>query len=280
MLYIDDNIYQKGAAAGPKILEGFAAPFDAEVITRLNGPTERVTLSEFGLTPPGELPSPLLCNDVFGYVRRQADKQGFSYLRPTYGTVSRHGLIQTAASMDQVGIAAKTPEEIFSILDKIAEPRKGGSLPPDTKPRIKRAADELRNDVCDAVFYILAYAEISCNLSRYDGIKFGFRAEGYNGLEQLYTKTRTEGFSIETKFAAIFGCMMLSQEYYSKYYNKALITRRLLRESLKFDEYDVLEIPPESHLAVLCGLPSLTVNGVQLMADAGNETLLRKAVEA
>ena len=277
MLYIDDNIFQKGQPVGLEILEGFKAPFDAEVITRLNEPTERVVLSEFGLTAPSELPSPLLCNDVFGHIRRQTDAQGGCYLRPTYGTVSRYGLVQTAASMDQVGIFAKTPSEAFELLEKIGDTT---SCPPASAPRRAKAALPYSDEVCNAVFHILAYAEMSANLSRYDGIKFGFRAEGYRGLQELYTKTRGEGFSLQTKFAAIFGCMMLSQDYYSKYYEKALKTRCLIKESLKFDNYDILEVPPESHLAVLCGLPSLTVNGVQLIAGAGNESVLRKAVEA
>jgi Asp-tRNA(Asn)/Glu-tRNA(Gln) amidotransferase A subunit family amidase len=275
MVYIDDNIFQKGQPVGLKILEGFKAPFDAEVITRINEPTERITLSEFGLTAPGGLPSPLLCNDVFGHIRRQADTQGGCCLRPSYGTFSGHGLIQTAASMDQIGIFAKTPSEAFALFEKIAEPCKNGTLP---SPIRRGKVDLPYADAYDAVLHILAYAEISANLSRYDGIKFGFRAGGYKGLQELYTKTRGEGFSLQTKFAAIFGCMMLSQDYYTRYYEKALKTRRLIKDSLKFDGYDVLEVSVDCHLAVLCGLPSLTVNGVQLIAE--NEAVLQKAVEA
>jgi aspartyl-tRNA(Asn)/glutamyl-tRNA(Gln) amidotransferase subunit A len=279
MIYIDDSIMQKGkpVTAGSKMLENFIAPFDAEVITRLNEPTDRVKLSEFGLSAPGELPAPLLCNDVFGHVRRQAAAQGFSYLRPTYGAVSRVGLVQTAASMDQIGIAAKTPSEAFALIEKIAGPFKDSPLP---YPIRRTKMTPPYKNICKPVFHILAYAEISCNLSRYDGIKFGFRAEGYNGPDSLYAKTRTEGLSLEAKLAAIVGCMVLSQGYYNKYYVKALTARRIIKESLRFDEYDILELPVESHLAVLCGLPSLTVGGVQLVADAGNEKLLCEAVTA
>jgi Asp-tRNA(Asn)/Glu-tRNA(Gln) amidotransferase A subunit family amidase len=182
--------------------------------------------------------------------------------------------------MDQIGIAAGTPSEAFALLERV-------SLPPAATPRNVPALTRTTlaanclpygDDVCQAVLHILAYAEISCNLSRYDGIKFGFRAQGYSGVESLYTKTRTQGFTCDAKLAVIMGCMLLSQDYYTKYYEKALKVRHLIKESLTFDEYDVLEVPPESHLAVLCGLPSLTVNGTQLIAGAGQEELLCKAV--
>jgi aspartyl-tRNA(Asn)/glutamyl-tRNA(Gln) amidotransferase subunit A len=281
MIYIDDSIMQKGkaATAGSRILENFKAPFDATVITRLTEDTERVTLSEFGLGEPGELPEALmLCNDIFGYVRRQAARQGLCYIRPTYGTVSRYGLIPTASSMDQIGIVCKDPNEGFALLEKIADktippsvsdtpPRRGISLPPYA-------------DVCEPVMQILAYAEISSNISRYDGIKFGHRASNYRSLNDLYTKTRTEGFGLEAKLAAVMGSLVLSQEHYTRYYDKAMKIRRLIKESLPFDEYDILEVPVESPLAVLCGLPSVTFSGVQLVSDINNESLLMKAVIA
>ncbi|MCL2480037.1 MAG: hypothetical protein FWF22_11065, partial [Treponema sp.] len=96
MIYIDDSIMQKGAAAsaGSKILENFTAPFSAAVIDRITDDTRRVKLAEFGMADPGELPgSPMLCNDIFGHIRSRAAKQGLCYIRPTYGTVSRFGLI-------------------------------------------------------------------------------------------------------------------------------------------------------------------------------------------
>ncbi|MCL2003710.1 MAG: amidase family protein [Oscillospiraceae bacterium] len=277
MIYADDSIMRKGfpATAGSKMLENFIAPFTAEVLTRLDEPAERAVLSEFGLSAPGELPSPLLCNDVFGHVRRQAAKQGLCYLRPTYGTVSRYGLIPTACSMDQIGVAAKTPSEAFALLDKI---RCGDDCRPPAAPPRRAAVTPPYADVYDSVLHILAYAEISANISRYDGVKFGFRAEGYTDLDSLYTKTRTEGFGLEAKLSAMMGCLVLSREYYEIYYEKALKIRAAVKSALSFDEYDILELPVESHLAVLCGLPSLTVDGVQLAADAGGEAWLRKAV--
>jgi aspartyl-tRNA(Asn)/glutamyl-tRNA(Gln) amidotransferase subunit A len=263
MIYLDDSIMRKGlpATAGSKMLENFIAPFDAEVVTRLKGEElQSVKLAEFGLGDPGLLPEDgmMLCNDVFGHVRRQADKQGLCYIRPAYGTVSRHGLIQTAASMDQIGIVCKDPSEGFAMLDKIAEPCRGAHC--------ASVNNAILSDVHEQVLYILAYAEISSNLSRYDGVKFGFRAAGYKGLEDLYAGTRTEGFGLEAKLALIMGCLLLSQENYTRYYEKAMKLRRMIKDSLDFSQTKVQKHPVDSPLAVLCGLPSVTFNGVQLIA--------------
>ena len=299
MIYIDDSIMQKGlpATAGSKILEGFVSPFDATVVSRLNENTQRVKLAEFGLGDPGELPaSAMLCNDVFGHVRCRAVEQGLCCIRPTYGTVSRFGLIPTASSMDQIGIVCKDPHEGFSLLSAIAgHDEKDGAMfaekqysyvKPDKKPEIADLSLQPLpySGVYSQVLHILAYAEISANISRYDGIKFGFRAASYKNLDELYTKTRTEGFGLEAKLAAIMGCLILSQEYYSLYYEKAMKIRRLIKESLSFDKYDVIAMPCDSPLAVLAGLPSLAFphkgSGVQLAADVKQEGLLLAAWEA
>jgi len=289
---------QKGclATAGSKILDNFIAPFDATVITRLSEKTERVRLAEFGIGDPGDLPgTPLLCNDVFGHVRSRAVKQGLCYLRPTYGTVSRFGLIHAASSMDQIGIVAKDPAEAFSLLSAIAghDPNDGAMFP-EKNYTYKADKKELRwgdlqlidnyADIYGQVITILGYAEISNNISRYDGIKFGFRAANYKSLDDLYLKTRTEGFGLEAKLVSIMGFLVLTQDYYTKYYEKALKIRRLIKESLRFDTYDVIAAQADSHLAVLAGLPSLTFNcegsGVQLIADVKKENVLFSAWEA
>lgn len=292
MVYLDDSILQAGkiASAGSKMLRNFAAPFDAEVVTRLNEPCERAVLGEFGLEPPKSLPDGvLLCNDVFGHVRTVVAERGLCSLRPTYGTVSRYGLIPTACSMDQIGVVCRTPAEGFSLLARIAgHDEKDGAMFPDARysyekpaqaPRLHREALPYA-DLVEPVFHILAYAEISGNLSRYDGVKFGYRAENYKTLEELYTKTRTEAFGFETKLAAVMGCLALSQDHYAALYDKALRARRLIRDSLRFDLYDVLVLPVESRLPVLAGLPSLTFRGMQLAAGVKNEGALLAAWEA
>ena len=327
MIYLDDSIMQKGslATAGSKILANFTAPFDATVVRRLTEKCEPVKLAEFGLGDPGELPgSPLLCNDIFGFVRCRAVRQNLCYIRPSYGTVSRFGLIPVASSMDQIGIVCKNPTEGFSLLSAIAGqdendgamfPEKSYTYNADVKdikwstlpasgekgiPASESFAQKFiekigkkekpdsctvsHADVCRQVLHILSYAEISNNISRYDGIKFGYRSSNYKGLEDLYTKTRTEAFGLEAKLAALMGCLILSQEYYASYYDKAMKIRRLIKESLRFDKYDVIILPDDNPLAVLAGLPSLTFpyngTGIQLVADVKKENILFSAWEA
>ena len=323
-MYLDDSIMQKGrpATAGSKILENFVAPFDATVVSRLSSVlkgenTESVKLAEFGLGDPQELAGvPLLCNDVFGHVRRRAAQQGLCYIRPTYGTVSRFGLIPVAASMDQIGIVCKIPQDGFSLLQAIAGfDENDGAMFPETSYSYKAEDKEIKwgaflpsgtdsavelfikktgikaitckdnfADMYSQVMQILGFAELSSNISRYDGIKFGYRASDYRNLDELYKKTRTEGFGPEAKLAVIMGCLVLSQDYYDIYYDKALRIRRLIKEQLSFDKYDVIVLQDDNPLAVLAGLPSLTFSlngiGVQLAADVKKENVLLSAWEA
>ena len=311
MVYLDDSIMQKGCicSAGSKILENFKAPFDATVISRISETalaekTERIKLGEFGLACPGQLPvlasmSALLCNDVFGFIRRKAAEQGFCYIRPTYGTVSRYGLIPTASSMDQIGIVCKTPAEAFSFLPLIAgHDEKDGVMFPEKNYNYKTGntgsqAKEIKTGTFEdyaelgkQVLNILAFAEISNNISRYDGIKFGYRTANYKNLDELYTKTRTEAFGPEAKLAIIMGSLILSEDYYKKYYEKAMKIRRLIKESLalRLKEYNVISIAIDNPAAVLAGHPSLSFlhNGkpVQLVADVKKENDLLTAWEA
>jgi len=338
------------ATAGSKLLSGFVAPFDATVVTRMSdhgvavkGP---VKMSEFGLwdlfgaedcpetgavsVVAGGVVSFALCNDVFGQNRRQAAENGLCYLHPTYGTVSRYGLIPQVSSMDQIGVVCRNLSEGFSLLSAIAgNDEKDGAMFPEKRrhyvksekrprlgiPRgvIDRADENTKNalrrfacefdsvsaelpyfDLYKQVMYILCSAELSANISRYDGIKFGARAEGYNGVEELYTKTRTEGFSLPVKLAAIMGSAVLSGGMYAAYYEKAMRLRRLIKESVSFDEYDVALLPltvGESRyddlslyaLAPLAGFASATFSfdgaGIQLIADVNNENALLTAWE-
>ena len=297
MVYLDDSIMQKGfpATAGSKALLNFIAPFDATVVTRLQDKTERVKLAEFGLGDPGELPSPMLCNDIFGHVRSQAVQQGLCYIRPSYGTVSRYGLIPAAASMDQIGIVCNDPVEGFSLLSAIAgHDEKDGAMFDEThysfgKTNVKPLIAEWDESFpCSGVYRqvldILAYAEISCNISRYDGIKFGYRSGNYKNLDELYIKSRTEAFGPGAKLAAVMGCLILSRDYYEAYYEKAMKIRRLIKESLRFDEYDVILLSVDNPLAILAGLPSLSFTrggkGVQLAANVKHESALINAWEA
>ena len=350
---LQDGIMRKGSpvTAGSRILENFISPFDATVVTRLldnkTAIAGKTKMSEFGIDrisadrPDGgsesikvvadNVVSFSLCNDVFGKCRRQAAEHGIFYIHPTYGTVSRYGLIPLASSMDQIGVACKNLADGFNLLSVIAgnDPNDGAMFPEksysykglnrkitagvpssvvkqadeNTQKSIHGFADKLNTvdikldyfDVCKQTMYILGCAEVSNNITRYDGIKFGYRACSYTGLNDLYVNTRTEAFDLETKLAAVMGSLVLSQDQYVPYYEKAMKVRRLIRDSLRFDEYDVIILPtaisenPYNNLSLfslapLAGLPSISFShngiGVQLIADVKNENALITAWEA
>ncbi|MCL2351299.1 MAG: amidase family protein [Firmicutes bacterium] len=348
---LESGIMRKNrpAAAGSGILANFAAPFDAAVVTRLleNGVeiAGSTRMSEFGVCIAPDEPVPAsgavravadgaaaaaLCNDVFGLNRRQAAENGVCYIHPTYGTVSRFGLIPLACSMDQIGAVCRDLADGFRLLSLIAgnDPNDGAMFP-EKKYEYKRLDKKIRVGLpagvvamadgasreslrdfaakfaaADAelpyfgahrqVMTILACAEISGNLSRYDGVKFGYRSPEYGSLNELYLKSRTEGFGAETKLAVIMGVMTLSREEYVRRYDKAMRIRRLIRDSLRFGEYDVIALPAAIggsrydnlalySLAPLAGLPSVSFpyggSGIQLVADVKNESALLTAWE-
>jgi aspartyl-tRNA(Asn)/glutamyl-tRNA(Gln) amidotransferase subunit A len=337
--------------AGSKILENFISPFDATVVTRLLDNNRAIAgktkMNEFGIDRisadrPDDVSESIkvvadgaasfsLCNDVFGQCRRQAAERGVFYIHPTYGTVSRYGLIPLASSMDQIGVACKNLADGFKLLSVIAgnDPNDGAMFPEKNysyagmnkkitlgvpSSVIKQADENAQKcirgfaekfnfvnialdyfDVFKQTMYILGCAEISSNLTRYDGIKFGYRASNYKGLNDLYVNTRTEAFGLEAKLAAIMGSMVLSRDQYVPYYEKAMKMRRLIKESLRFDEYDVIVLPtaisenPYENLSLfslapLAGLPSVSFSwqggGIQLIADTKNENALITALEA
>lgn len=265
-----------------------------------------------------------LCNDYTGAVGREAAERGLYYFRPTYGTVSRYGLIPAVQSMDQIGVVCKSPDEGIRVLSIIEgyDPKDGAMLtaaspqqsadadegsgsmtrPPPAPPNMGnvrlgipvsvlkqhekkiKAEDfaggfeivefELKySDIYDQVMQILCSAELSGNISRYDGVKFGYRAKGFTGINELYTKSRTEALGPDARLAAVLGAMVLSKENYDRLYDKAMRIRRLIKESLEFDRYDVILTPSPCPLPMLCGLPALTMPyrgaGITLVADVG-----------
>lgn len=294
---LDDTIMVKGqlVTAGSKMLENFVAPFEATVVKKLNDADVAIIgkskVREFGIgtmikddfIPCGllvvkdELCDVLIANDFSGEYRRKAAEMGLVYIHPTYGTVSRFGLIQAFSSVDRLGVAARDAETAFKVLSIIAghDSNDGTSYPQesyeyncdisasdikaavayigDNTEKTKAAAEKLSateenlpfSDAVNAVQYILSCAEISNNITRYDGIKFGYRAKDYNGLNELYLKTRTEGFTLDTKLTSVMGAMVLSESYYEKYYNKSMQIRRLVKNELEalFEKYDVWFFP-------------------------------------
>jgi aspartyl-tRNA(Asn)/glutamyl-tRNA(Gln) amidotransferase subunit A len=355
---LEDSIMQKGkpVTAGSKILEHFISPVDAAVVTKLTennykiaGKTQMDEFGAFGFSR-GCLSGATeavksgraefaVCNDLFGKYRREAAENNLCYIHPTYGTVSRYGLIPAASSMDTLGICCKDLTSGFGLLSKIAgNDEKDGvmfpektysysktdkklvvAVPENVTERLNDAAQKNIKgfaakfssvnitlkyfDLYKQVMYILSSAEISNNTNRYDGIKFGFRAENYKGVNDLYIKTRTQGFGANVKLAAIMGAFVLSQDNYVPYYEKAMKIRRLIKESLRFDEYDIIILPVDISansgdaendgdmyenislfaLANLAGLACVSFSyggqGIMLVSEAKNENALLTAWE-
>ncbi|MCD7917441.1 MAG: aspartyl/glutamyl-tRNA amidotransferase subunit A, partial [Clostridiales bacterium] len=224
-------------------------------------------------------------------IRQPASYCGVTGMKPTYGAVSRYGLIAYASSLDQIGPLARTAEDCAAILDVIMgkDKRDGTSLDapcggllaglnpdltgmtvgipvdcfedgldPDVRERVLAVADvlkgrgasieEFRLPVMQYVvptYYIIAAAEASSNLSRFDGVKYGWRAQGYEDLTDLYCKTRTEGFGSEVKRRILLGTFVLSSGYYDAFYRKALQVKHVIKSAFDdaFSKYDLILMP-------------------------------------
>ena len=221
-----------------------------------------------------------LGSDTGGSIRQPASYCGVTGIKPTYGTVSRYGLIAYASSLDQIGPLARSAADCAAVLDALMgkDPRDGTSLDvpaggllssltgdvrgmkiglpadcfgegldPEVRRAVLQAADVLKSRGAQLVefdfpvmeymvptYYIIAAAEASSNLSRFDGVKYGWRAEGYEDLTDLYCKTRTQGFGSEVKRRILLGTFVLSSGYYDAYYKKTLQAKGLIKAA--FDE--------------------------------------------
>ena len=218
-----------------------------------------------------------LGSDTGGSVRQPAAFCGVIGLKPTYGRVSRYGLVAFGSSLDQIGVLARNTSDAAAVLqviagrdvhdattadvpvpDYIGETEKnlepgfrlgvsrallGEGLDDEVRRSIEAAIDtyrELGAEIVDvdlphakyaiAVYYIIATAEASANLARYDGVRYGFRAENAPGLRDMYRRTRDEGFGAEVKRRIMLGTYVLSAGYYDAYYLKAQKVRALLRQ--------------------------------------------------
>ncbi|MCL2425797.1 MAG: amidase family protein [Oscillospiraceae bacterium] len=318
---ISSSIMQKGksATAGSKMLENFISPIDATVVENIEAliDVEIVgvgAMDEFGVGGLFGEPSRALaddgvvgivasrdvdfalCNDYTGAISRAAAQYGLCYIHPTYGTVSRYGLIPAVSSIDQIGVLSKSPEGCFNGLKMIAGYNsKDGAMPVDYMIQAVKNDDEMvKRDVKDItvtelkpkfaevytqIMQIICCAEFSNNISRYDGVKYGYRAKDYNGLQEMYMSTRTEAFGEDVKLAAILGTMVLSHENYTKLYDKAMRLRRLIMDSMKFDTYDVVVGRGDDSNALillsrLCGLPSITIRDCTYVANKCWESTL------
>ncbi len=309
-----------------RILQGFRAPYEATVLRRLReagliviGTTN---MDEFAMgsstenssvkvtrnpCDPERVPGgssggsvaavaardvPVaLGTDTGGSIRQPAALCGVVGLKPTYGRVSRYGLVAFASSLDQVGPIGRTVADVSRLLEVIAghDPLDSTSIPapvdpyptalggdlsgvrvglpreyfveegtdPATLERVREAVSTLERlgaKTCEvslphthygvAAYYLICTAEASSNLSRYDGVKYGFRAEA-DSLDEMYRKTRSEGFGAEVKRRILLDTFVLSAGYYDAYYRKAQQVRTLIRRDFDraFEECDILATP-------------------------------------
>lgn len=229
-----------------------------------------------------------LGSDTGGSIRQPSSFCGVTGIKPTYGTVSRYGLIAYGSSLDQIGPIAKDVTDCATILEAIAShdvkdstsvqredydftsalvddvrgmkigiPRDyfGDGLDPEVKVAVLGAAKKLEEkgaiveefdlslvEYAIPAYYVIACAEASSNLARFDGVKYGYRTERYDGLHNMYKKTRSEGFGAEAKRRIMLGSFVLSSGYYDAYYLKALRTKTLIKQAFDkaFEKYDVI----------------------------------------
>jgi aspartyl-tRNA(Asn)/glutamyl-tRNA(Gln) amidotransferase subunit A len=299
-----------------------------------------------------------LGSDTGGSIRQPSSYCGIVGIKPTYGTVSRYGLIAYGSSLDQIGPVAKDVTDCAALLQTVASydakdatsmkrddydfmsalkedvsdlkigiPNSyfGEGLDPQVKESILKAADVLKArgaeveyfdldliDYAIPAYYVIASAEASSNLERFDGVKYGFRAKEYEGLHDMYKKSRSEGFGPEVKRRIMLGSFVLSSGYYDAYYLKALRTKALIKQEFDraFEKYDMILSPAAPSTAPrlgeslsdplqmylgdiytvsvnLAGLPGITVPcgmddkglpiGMQLIGDCFSEKKLFRA---
>ena len=325
---LKDNLCTRGipTTCSSKILDGWRPPYDATVVERLRSAGAivigKTNLDEFamgsstensafgptrnpydlGRVPGGSsggsaaavaagFASVALGSDTGGSVRQPAALCGVVGVKPTYGLVSRYGLIAFASSLDQIGPFARTVEEAAVVLDAISGPdRKDSTSLPDLAPsaaeRLGEGVDGLRigvvrelagaegmstdvvgrtREAADALaaagakvdevsvpaavyglsaYYLIAPAEASSNLARYDGVRYGLRVEGGpdDDITEMYMRTRSAGFGAEVKRRIMLGTYALSAGYYDAYYGKAQQVRTLIIRDLEtaYRDFDIL----------------------------------------
>ena len=363
---IKDNICTKGVrtTCSSKMLENFVSPYDATVMEKLKenglGMLGKMNMDEFAMGASTEYsyfkktsnPWDLNCvpggssggsaaavaanmvpwalgSDTGGYIRQPSAFCGTVGLKPTYGLVSRYGLVAFASSLDQIGPITKDVTDSAMLLNliaghderdttsadvekkdytkslvkdvkglKIGLPKEyfGEGINPEVKEAVMNAAKEYEKmgatieecsisvtDYALATYYIIACAEASSNLGRFDGIRYGYRTEHFDNLNDIYRNSRSEGFGKEVKRRIILGTYVLSSGYYDAYYKKALKVREIVKAEFKklFKTYDVLLTPTsptvsfpmgtrsnnplEMYLADICTV-SINIGGVPAMS--------------
>ena len=338
---IKDNMCTKGVrtTCSSKMLENFIAPYDATVVEKLNDAgmisLGKLNMDEFAMgasteysyfkktcnpwnlnrVPGGssggsaaavaaDLVPWALGSDTGGSIRQPASFCGVVGLKPTYGLVSRYGLVAFASSLDQIGPITKDVRDAAMLLNIIAGhdekdttsydiPKKdytkalktdvkglkigipkeyfGEGINAEVKKKLEEAieiyiklgaeVEEFSLDIAEyalATYYIIACAEASSNLGRFDGIRYGYRTENFSNLKELYRNSRSEGFGSEVKRRIILGTYVLSSGYYDAYYKKAQQVRTLVKKEFDkaFEKYDVLLTPTSPTVAFEIGTKS------------------------
>ena len=393
---IKDNINVKGTktTCSSKMLENFVSPYNATVVEKLNDENlislGKLNMDEFAMggsteysafhktknpwnlnkVPGGSSGGSAaavaanfgpwaLGSDTGGSIRQPASFCGVLGLKPTYGLVSRYGLVAFASSLDQIGPITKDVEDCAILLNiitghdekdttsenvekkdytlslkndvkglKIGVPKEffGEGINSEVKQKLEEAIEKYKElgaeveefslDIAEfslAAYYIIACAEASSNLGRFDGIRYGYRAKEYSNLKELFKNSRTEGFGDEVKRRIILGTYVLSSGYYDAYYKKAQKVRSLVQAEFNkaFQKYDVILTPTapttafeigskssnplEMYLADICtvsvniaGLPGISIPcgvdsdgmpiGMQLIGNRfSEETILNAA---
>ena len=338
---IKDNINTKGVktTCSSKMLENFVSPYDATVVEKINaenminlgklnmdefamgGSTEysafHVTRNPWNLNAvPGgssggsaaavasQMVPWALGSDTGGSIRQPASFCGVVGLKPTYGLVSRYGLVAFASSLDQIGPITKDVEDAAMLLNvitghdekdttseniekvdytkalkndvkglKIGIPKEffAEGINSEVKEKLEQAIEKYKElgaeveefslDIANyslATYYIIACAEASSNLGRFDGIRYGYRTPNFTNLKELFRNSRSEGFGSEVKRRIILGTYVLSSGYYDAYYKKAQQVRTLVKSKFDkaFSKYDVILTPTSPTVAFDIGTKS------------------------
>ena len=338
---IKDNLCTKGVktTCSSKMLENFIAPYNATVVEKLENEgiisLGKLNMDEFAMgasteysafkatknpwdlqTVPGgssggsaaavasNMVPWALGSDTGGSIRQPSAFCGVVVLKPTYGLVSRYGLVAFASSLDQIGPIAKDVEDCAILLNVIAGydekdstsvnmPKKdytnslvknvkglkigvpkeflGEGINEEVKKSIENAIEEYKKlgaeveecslDIANqalATYYIIACAEASSNLGRFDGIRYGYRTKNFETLKDIYKNSRSEGFGAEVKRRIILGTYVLSSGYYDAYYKKAQKLRTIIKQEFEtlFKKYDVLITPTSPTVAYKIGTKS------------------------
>ena len=394
---VKDNICTKGlpTTCASKMLEDFVPAYDAEAVMRMEaegmillgktnmdefamGSTTETSYFQITVNPwnknhvpggssggscaavaAGETPL-ALGSDTGGSIRQPSSYCGVCGLKPTYGRVSRYGLIAFASSLDQIGPVGKTVGDCAALFEMIAgkdakdstssnHPLENGKdlvsgslrgmrigipeeladgIDAEVKKAILDAAQVMKEngaqvetfslgltDYLIPAYYIIACAEASSNLERFDGVKYGHRSKDATELHEMYRKSRQEGFGAEVKRRILLGSFVLSSGYYDAYYLKALKAKALIKQEFDkaFEQYDCILAPaapstaPKVGISLsdplkmylsdidtvavnLCGLPAISVPcgmdskglpiGMQVIGDLFQEKKILKAAAA